>query len=404
MGINAICNQINDVKLYRNDTQPSAAELQTETAVQSNDDGIIVDIVDIQNAENAQVIDTQDIGKTKFNYKSFYAGITGAINASQILDTFNRNAAIYAYTKFQLQENYTGDELTQQLADFDQYFSDIIDTYYTTSYKELDRLNKYGEVISDDTINDLVQSYRDLTYQLAEQYSAYIDSDFDYDSFNNTSVQSGYKNLFMINSLSSSFSESGQSTNLVSDSGYTMEDLAAIELFRQQFTFNHLMNANIYYGMSAEEYGMSFGLLTAKVNYIADHVAASKDTSEMIRSMMKGVTTNVVNKAVTWYASDAYTDKSYKLDEAAFWDTLNKTQAAYQNNDHGVSLKNVYSDAAKKYFSGKQITKNSYYVDQWQKLTDALTVGWNDFIDKITSGNRSPYYIDPSKFSIDVSV
>ena len=208
----------------------------------------------------------------------------------------------------------------------------------------------------------------------------------------------------MIHSLRSSFSESGQSTNLVSDSGYTMEDLAAIKLFRQQFIFNPLMNANIYYEMSAEEYGMSFGLLTAKVNYIADHVATSKDTSEMIRSMMKGITSNVVNKAVTWYANDAYTDKSYKLDEAAFWNTLSDTQAAYQSNDHGVSLKNVYSDAAQKYCAGKQITKNSYYVDEWQKLTDALTVGWNDFIDKMISGNGSLYYIDLSKFSINVCV
>lgn len=379
-------------------TQLPAAELQTENAVQSEDDGVILDIVDIQNAENAQVIDTQDIGKTKFNYKAFdLLWISSTTNASQIIDDIDRYAATYAYAKKQLQDNYSGDELAQQLDEFNQYFSDALE-YYTVSYKDLGLLNKYGEVISDDTTNDMVQSYHDLAYQLAEQYTAYMDTDFNRDNFDNLTHQN------IVKALRSSYSASGQSTNLVSDSGYTMEDLAAIKIFGQQFIFNPLMDANIYYGMSAEEYGMSFGLLTAKVNYIADNVATSKDTSEMISSMMKEITTNVVNKAVTWYANDAYTDKSYKLDETAFWDTLNKTQAAYQSNDHGVSLKNVYSDAAQKYFSGKQITKNSYYVDEWQKLTDALTVGWNDFIGKMTSRKGSLYYIDPSKFSIDVCV
>ena len=397
MDIGAISNYTVYETAYDKKTQLPAAEPQTENAVES-EEGVIVDIVDIRNAGNTQVEDTQDIGKTKFNYKSFYASITGAINASQIIDAIDRNAATYAYSKKQLQENYSGDELTQQLDGFDQYFSNILDTYYAISYKQLDRLNKYGEVVSDDSINDMVQSYHDLTYQLAEQYTAYMDTDFNCDNFDNL------KHTNIVRALRSSYSASGQATNLVSDSGYTMEDLAAINLFGQQFDINPLMNANIYYGMSAEEYGMSFGLQTAKVNYIANHVATSKDTSEMIRSMMTGITSNVVNKAVTWYANDAYTDKSYKLDETAFWDTLNKTQAAYQNNDHGVSLKNVYSDTAQKFFAGKQITKNSYYVDKWQKLTDALTVGWNDFIDKMTSGNRSPYYIDPSKFRIDVCV
>ncbi len=387
---------------YKNETRQSAPQVHTENVATNEDDDMIVDIVDIQNSEDTQVEGT--INKSEFNYKSFYSGITGATNASQILDTVDRNAAIYAYTKFQLQGQYSGDQLTQELADFDQYFSDILDKYYAIDYKNLERLNKYGEVISEDTINNIVQSYRELTYELAEQYSAFINSDFDYDSFNNTSVQSGYKNLFMINSLRSSFTASGKSANLVSDSGYTMEDLAAIELFRQQFLFNPLMKERIYYGMSAEEYGMNFGLLTAKANYIANHVATSKNTSLMISSMMKGITANTVNKAVTWYANNIYTDKSYKFDENAFWDTLNDTQAAYQNNDDGASLKQVYTDAAQKFFTGKQISKNSYYVEKWQKLTDALTVGWNSFINRMTSGIGTSYYIDPSKFRVDMYV
>ena len=369
MGIEAINNQTIYTTAYNNETQQSTTELQTENAAQSEDDGVIVDIVDIQNAENTQVEDTQDIGKTEFNYKALgLEWIFSATNASQIIDDIDRYAATYAYAKKELQETYTGDQLTKELADFDQYFSDILDNYYTVSYKQLDCLNKYGEVITDNTINDLVQSYHDITYQLAEQYSAYMDTDFNCDDFDNLTHQN------IVRALRSSYSASGQSTSLVSDSGYTMDDLAAFKLFGQQFAFNPLMKERIYYGMSAEEYGMSFGLLTAKVNYIANHVATSKDTSEMIRSMMNGITTNVVNKAVTWYANDAYTDKSYKLDETAFWDTLNDTQAAYQSNDHGVSLKNVYSDAAQKFFAGKQITENSYYVDKWQKLMDALTV------------------------------
>ncbi len=397
MSIEAISNYTVYETAYDKKAQLPAAELQTENAVQSEDEGLIVDIVDIQNAENAQVEDTQDIGKTEFNYKSL-VWVYNAISTGQTIDEIGYTATMYAYTKFQLQKNYTGDDLTQQLADFDQYFSDILDEYFIPIYKDVDWLNKYGEVISDDTINDISQSYRDLTYQLGEQYLAYIDTNFVCSDFNPKETAD------IVRTVRSSYSVSGQATKLVSDSGYTMEDLAAIRLFKNQVISNDLMKPRIYYGMSAEEYGMSFGLLTAKVNYIADHVATSKNTSEMIRAMMTGITSNVVNKAVTWYANDAYTDKSYKLDETAFWDTLNKTQAAYQSNDHGVSLKNVYSDAAQKYFAGKQITKNSYYADEWQKLTSSLTVGWNDFIDRMTSGNRSSFYIDPSKFSIDVCV
>lgn len=158
MGIEAISNYTvyetsrNKEAQQPKETQLPAAEMQTENAIQSEDDGVIVDIVDIQNAGNTQVEDTQEINKTAFNYKSFYFCIWDSTNASQIIDAIDRTAAIYAYTKFQLQKNYSGDELTQQVAGFDQYFSDILDSYYTVSYKQLDRLNKYGEVISDDTI------------------------------------------------------------------------------------------------------------------------------------------------------------------------------------------------------------------------------------------------------------